>query len=412
MNKINDLLNKIKTKIKKNFCFLDKNRKFNLMEVVALLIITSVFGMFAGGVLMYQKGTLNYGIKKELREFMNMYAEILNEYYTDIKEDGLLESGVKGMISYLGDPYSVYMDEPTSIAFNEKINGEYVGIGIEIIQYIDYTVEVKDSYENGPAYIAGIRKGDILKKVDDKDVTKMNLVDISNLVKGKEGTKVKITVLRNDRELDFMITRGSVDIKSIESDMLSYQDNKIGYIKIDIFAANTSEQFEEELKKMEEEGLDSLIIDVRNNSGGYLSSVSKILSLFLEKGDLIYQMKTKDKIEKVYDKTSESRNYKIAVLVNGVSASASELLTASIMETYNGYIVGTKTFGKSKVQKTQELSNGGMIKFTYQEWLTPNGNNIGDIGITPQYEVEYEFNENMNFDSQIQKALELLTQSE
>ena len=370
--------------------------------------------MLAGGILMYGKGALNYGIKKELSEFVDTYTEVLNEYYKDVEEKGLLEAGINGMVNYLGDPYSVFMDTETSTAFNEKVNGEYVGIGTEIIQYSDtLKIEFANVYENGPAYEAGIQKGDELKKVNDEDISQKSLSEISKLVKGKEGTTVKITILRGDEELDFVVKRKSIDIESVASEIIEYNDKKIGYIAIDIFAANTNEQFKKQLQSLEKNKIDSLIIDVRGNSGGYLTTVNDILSLFLKKGELIYQLKTKDKIEKIYDKTDERRNYKVVVLVNGGSASASELLTSAMKDTYHAFTVGTTTYGKSKIQKTQDLSNGTSIKFTFQEWLTPEGVSIGDKGITPEYLVEYEpASEENEYDSQLQKALDLLAYKE
>ena len=402
-------------KIKKSdyFKFLDKDKKFNLMEVVALMIITVIIGMLFGGILMYGRGAINYGLRKELNEFVETYTEILNEYYTDFDSNGLLEAGVNGMISFLGDPYSVFMDKEESVAFNEKVNGEYVGIGTEIIQYSDLKVEIKSCYKDGPADIAGLKEKDVIIKVNDEDVREKNITDISNLVKGKKGTSVKITVLRDNEELSFDVKRDSIDIKSIKGEIIEYNDSRVGYITIDLFAANTYEQFKEELERLEKDKIDSLMIDVRGNSGGYLTTVNDILQLFLKKGDMIYQLKTKNKIEKFYDKTDEHRNYKVAILVNGGSASASELLTAAMKETYKAYTIGTITYGKSKVQKTHELSNGSMVKFTFQEWLTPNGTSVGGTGIEPEYVVTYVASDTENkYDSQQQKALDLLTNVE
>ena len=358
MERIKNILSNTKQKLKKTFKFVSKNNKYNFMEVVALMIIASIFGMLLGGVLMYKKGSLNTGIKKELNEFLNTYTEVLNEYYEEIPAQELLEAGVKGMISYLGDPYSVYMDKDTTTAFNEKVNGEYVGIGTEIIMYADGKVEFKDVYEDGPAYDAGIRNGDILVKVDGTKIENMKLTEISKLVKGKVGTKVKITVLRNEEEKKFEVKRKNIDIQSVTSNIIEYNNKKVGVITISLFAANSANQFKTELEKIEHDGIDSLVIDVRGNSGGYLTTVTDILSLFVKKGEVLYQLKTKDEIEKIYDKTDEKRDYKVAVLVNGGSASASEVLASCMKETYKAYIVGTTTYGKSKVQKTQDLSNG------------------------------------------------------
>lgn len=410
-DKLKDSFKNVKNKVKTSIKFVSKKNQYNFMEVVAIMIITTIFGMFLGGILMYRKGSLNMGIKKELNEFLDTYTEILNEYYEEIPENELLEAGVKGMIGYLGDPYSVYMDKDTSVAFNEKINGEYVGIGTEIIQYSDGKIEFNDVYEDGPAYEAGIRVKDILIKVDDTDISDKTLSEVSSLVKGKAGTKVKITVLRDDEEKTFEVKRKSIDITSVTSDIIEYKDSKVGLLTISLFAANTNLQFEKELKELEKKKIDSLIIDVRGNSGGYLNVVSDILSHFIKKGEMLYQLKTKDKIEKIYDKTEDKRNYKVAVLVNGGSASASELLASCMKDTYKAYTVGTVTYGKSKVQKTQDLSNGATIKFTFQEWLMPSGESVGGKGMEPEYVVPYEASDTEHeYDSQMQKALDLLTE--
>ena len=410
-DKLEDSFKNLKNKVKKSFKFVSKKNQYNFMEVVAIMIITTIFGMFLGGILMYRKGSLNMGIKKELNEFLDTYTEILNEYYDEIPENELLEAGVKGMIGYLGDPYSVYMDKDTSVAFNEKINGEYVGIGTEIIQYSDGKIEFNDVYEDGPAYEAGIKVKDVLIKVDDTDISDKTLSEVSSLVKGKVGSKVKITILRDDEEKTFEVKRKNIDITSVTSDIIEYKDSKVGLLTISIFAANTAEQFEKELKELENKKIDSLIIDVRGNSGGYLNVVSDILSHFIKKGEMLYQLKTKDKIEKIYDKTEDKRNYKVAILVNGGSASASELLASCMKDTYKAYTVGTITYGKSKVQKTQDLSNGGTIKFTFQEWLMPSGESVGGKGMEPEYVVPYEASDTEHeYDSQMQKALDLLTE--
>ncbi len=406
-------LKNIKSTLKKYTNFVDKKNKFNLMEVVCLMIITSIFGMFVGGILMYRKGALNVGIKKELNEFVETYTEILNDYYKDVSEEGLLEAGINGMVNFLGDPYSVYMDEEASTAFLEKVMGEYVGIGTEIADYGDGKIEFQNVNQDGPAYKAGIRDKDLLKKVDDKDIKDMSLTDISNIVKGKEGTTVKITVLRDEKEMSFKVKRENIDIQSVTKELIEYNDKKIGYLVMDIFAANTSKQFETALKELEKEKIDSLIIDVRSNSGGYLTAANEIISMFTKKGDVIYELKTKEKIEKILDKTETKREYPVAILVNGGSASASEVTTAALKESYGAIVVGTTTYGKGKVQKTQELSSGASIKYTFQEWLTPKGNSIDGEGIKPDYEVEFKASDTENkYDSQLQKALDVLAEGE
>ncbi len=407
------LLPKLKNNIKKSLSFLNKKNKFNMMEVVALMIITTIFGMFLGGVLMYKKGALNTGIKKELNEFVNTYTEILNEYYEDISSEGLLEAGISGMVDYLGDPYSVYMDEEASTAFLEKVSGKYIGIGTTIGEYMDGSIKIQEVNKDGPAYKAGLREGDILIKVDNKDIKDKKVSDISTLVKGKEGTTVTLTVTRDGEELTFKVKRESIDIESVSSEVITYKDKKIGYLIIDIFALNTASQFENKLKELEKEDIEALVIDLRGNSGGYLTTVTDIISLFVPKGKVIYQLKTKDEIEKIIDKTSDKRDYKIALLVNGGTASASEVLTEALVEENKAITIGTITYGKGKVQKTQELTNGASIKYTFQEWLTPSGKSIDEKGIKPKYEVVYEKDEEKDkYDTQLKKALELLAEGE
>ena len=192
------------------------------------------------------------------------------------------------------------------------------------------------------------------------------------------------------------------------------QDNKkIGYINISIFTSITTKQFKKQLAKLEDKEIDGLIIDVRDNSGGYLSTVTDISSLFLKKGQIIYQLSSKSGVEKIKDNTKESRSYPIAVIINKNSASASEILAGAIKESYKGYVVGTKTYGKGTVQQVKKLSDGSMIKYTIENWLTPDGNWINEKGIEPTDEVElskeyYENPTNEN-DNQLQKALEVVS---
>ena len=306
-DKFNKLKENLNSKFKEALTFINKKNKYSFMEVVALMIIASIFGMLLGGVLMYKKGSLNTGVKKELNEFFNTYTEVLNEYYEDIEGQKLLEAGVKGIISYLGDPYSVYMDKDTATAFNEKVNGEYVGIDTEIVQYQDGKIEFTKVGEDGPAYLAGIRVGDVLLKVDGVSITEKTLTEVSSLVKGEENTKVKLTILRNDEEKTYEVKRKKVDIQSVKGEIIDYNDSKVGLLTISIFASNTATQFEKELKALEKEEINSLIIDVRGNSGGYLSTVTDILSHFIKKGEVLYELKTKDKIEKIYQTGNRAR---------------------------------------------------------------------------------------------------------
>ena len=396
-NKIVNFYNK---KIKKN------KVKFNMLETVVFMLIVFAFGLIIGGIIMYGKGSF-YKSSNSLNEFVMAYNEIKSSYYQDVDDEKLLEAGISGMIRYLGDPYSTYMDKDTASDFNEDVEGTYQGIGAEIKFDEKGNVVFGKIFEGSPAEKAGVLENDMLLEIEGKSVKGMTLSNIANTVKGKKNTKVKIRIKREE-EKDITITRGVVDNTSVTSEKLEKNNKKIGYIYISVFASNTAKQFKKELEKLEKDGIDSLIIDVRGNSGGYLTTVGEIISIFTKKDEPIYQLKTKEKVEIVRDKTEENREYKIVVLADGGSASASELLVGALKETYEATIVGTKTFGKGKVQKVATLSSGAIFKYTHQEWLTPNGNYIDGKGVEPDILEKYIYDEKGK-DNQKEKAIEVIS---
>lgn len=411
MNKIkNKGLANLKNKIKKFYeKKIKKSRlKFNMLETVVLMLIVFALGLVIGGIIMYGRGIFSSS-SISLNEFASTYNEIVDSYYQDIDKDKLLEAGISGMIKYLGDPYSTYMSKDVAKEFNEDIEGTYQGIGAEI-KYNDKNEPVFGRiFENSPAEKAGILENDKLLEVNGQEVTKYTLSEIAEIVKGEKGTNVTLTIMHEEKTKKVVVTRGVVDNVSVISEIIEKNDKKIGYIYISVFASNTTKQFKKELEKLEKDKIDSLIVDVRGNSGGYLTSVEDMISLFIKKDEPIYQLKTKDKIEIIKDKTEDARNYPIVVLVDGGSASASELLAGALKETYGAKLVGTKTFGKGKVQKITTLSSGALFKYTYQEWLTPKGNYIDGSGIEPDVEIKYVYDKN-NKDNQKEKAIEIISE--
>lgn len=393
-NKIIGFFNKIKS----------NSIKCSLGETIIYIVIVFGIGLILGGILMYNRKSSSLA----LNEFTSTYNELVDNYYQKIDEDELLEAGISGMIKYLGDPYSTYMNKSEAENFNEDVDGTYQGIGAEIKYNEDNLPTIGEVFENTPAEKSGIKENDILLKVDGVSVKDKTLAEIAEIVKGTKGTKVNLLVKRGNEEKNFTIIRAVVDNISVMSEIIESNNKKIGYIYISIFASNTTKQFKKELNKLEKEKIDSLIIDVRGNTGGYLTTVTDIISLFTKKDEVIYQLKTKGKTEKIYDKTSEYRKYPVVVLADGGSASASELLVGAFMETYNATVVGMKTYGKGRVQKVTTLSSGALYKYTYQEWLTPKGNYIDQVGITPNIEINYEY-VNDNSDSQKNKAIEVLS---
>ena len=381
--------------------------KYNILELIIIIVIVFGLGLIIGGIVMHSRGSFK-GSEMSLNEFISTYNEIVENYYQDVDKDKLLESGISGMLRYLGDPYSTYMDKDSATEFNEDVDGTYQGIGAEIKYNSDNLPIINRVFENSPAEKAGLKANDIILKVNDEDVTKLSLSALADKVKGDKETDVKITIKRDGEEKEYTLTRAIVDGLSVTSEVIEKNNKKIGYIYISIFASNTTGQFKKELEDLEKKGIDSLIIDVRGNHGGYLTTVTDIISLFIKKDAPIYQLKTKENVEIIYDKTDESRDYPIVVLTDGISASASELLAGALSETYGATIVGTKTYGKGKVQRVSTLSSGAMFKYTYQEWLTPNGNYIDQKGIEPDVEIKYEYNEK-GIDNQKDKAIEVIS---
>ena len=237
-------------------------------------------------------------------------------------------------------------------------------------------------------------------------------MEVSKLIKSKN-KEIEIIVNREGKEKKFTLNLDEVDIESVTTEIYKRNGKKIGYIRFNIFASNTYGQFEKKLRELENKKIDNLIIDVRSNSGGYLSSVTDIVSLFLGKNKVIYQLDTRGVVEQIYSETKESRNYKIAVLIDKASASASEILAAAMQESYGATVIGTNSFGKGTVQTTYKLKSGSTVKYTIQKWLTPKGNWVNKVGVKPDIEVElteeYLNNPSDENDNQLQKAIEELS---
>lgn len=395
------------------FLFSDRD-SYTFSEVFGITIFSLVLGAFACiSVFAVFFGGRNYfKLSKELGKFYDVYEVLIDNYYGEVDKEELIEEAISGMVSSVGDVYTNYNSQASTDTFNEMVNGTYEGIGC-VIQQQEKQVVVLEVYEDTPAMKAGLKAGDILKSVDDMDALETGTEKLSNYIKEEATGKVKMKVLRDDEELEFTLERGKVEIPAVASKIFDKNDKKIGYIGISLFSSVSAKQFERELEKLEEDGIDSLVIDVRGNNGGYLSSVTSIVSSLLPKGEVIYQIQKDDDKKATKDKTNVHREYPIAVLTNGSSASASEILAAAIKESYHGFVVGTKTYGKGTVQQVKSLSDGSMVKYTVENWLTPDGNWINGEGIEPTDEVilneEYVENPTDDTDNQLQKALDLVS---
>lgn len=387
---------------------------FNTAEVVLIVFISILFGVIVGCLLTFTK---SYDIDDpNLKEIMSTYEAIKDNYYEDVDEKELVNAAVNGMTSVLQDPNSYYMDKEATDSFNQQINGSFVGVGMSVYHGESDNIIV-EIFKDSPAEKAGLQVNDIVTKVGDTDVRGMALTELTNLIKGEKDTVVNITVLRDDKEMSFDVTRGTIELTSVTNKIIEGENKKIGYINISVFASNTYEQFNKSLKSLEKQDIDSLIIDVRNNPGGHLNQAEKILSLFFNKKTVLYQLDTKGSIEKKYSTGDGKRKYEVVVLVNEGSASASEILASCFKENYkNAKIVGTTTYGKGTIQNALELSTGVTVKYTVQKWLTSKGEWINEVGIEPDVVVgqseEYYSTLSDEDDVQLQKALGVLTGKE
>lgn len=384
-------------------------RTFSSFEVGFLLFIFLMFGIVLGCMItLCGKSVLGFKLDDDLLEFTSVYNYIKNNYYEDVDSKELIKSGISGMLGSLDDEYSYYMDKENTESFNTTVDGKYIGIGLTI-QYYEGVTTIIDMYESSPAAKSGLKAGDIIIKVNNKDVTKKDSNQIAKMISGKIGKEVTITVKRDSKELTFKMKVAEIDIPSVFSEVKAENNHKIGYIAIDNFAANTYKQFKKHIERLEKNGIESLIIDVRDNSGGHLSQVKEILELFFDKKKVLYQIETKGKAERVYSSTNDSRKYEVVILTNEASASASEVLAVCFKENYKkSTVIGTTTYGKGTVQKAVDLSSGSSIKFTTQKWLTPSGEWINEKGVKPNIEIKNS--EDSEEDLQLKEAIKVLAE--
>lgn len=349
-------------------------------------------------------------VSDETEKKLSALKALINENYLGEVDEEELEQGLyEGYISGLDDPYSVYYDEEATKSFAEATEGEYSGIGAVLTQDKDSgIITLTHIYEDSPAMKAGLKDNDILYKVEDMEVTGEDLNDVVSNIKGEKGTKVGLTVLRGKKNDEVTVTaiRDTIEVQTVEAKML---ENQIGYLAISEFDSVTYDQYVEGLEELEGQGMKALVVDLRGNPGGNLSTVCDILDLMLPEGLIVY---TQDKNGNQQKATSDDENQftlPMTVLVNGNSASASEIYAGAIQDYGLGKIVGTQTYGKGVVQQIFDLKDNTCVKLTISEYYTPKGRNINGKGITPDVVVEYELDENNpEADNQLEKAIEEL----
>lgn len=390
---------------------------FTNVEVIFLIVVTAILSILMTYVVVsafYLKEETKQKNSEDtaLQEFIDTYQNVLDSYYEDVDEQELIDNAIKGMLSGLDDPYSTYLDKNTSSNFDATLAGTYQGVGLEVYNDQDMNIVVSRVFENSSADKAGIQAGDIIKKIDDKDLTKQKTSEFSNYTKKKKDGKFQVVYTHEGEEKTAKLEKSIIIIQSVSSEVIERNNHKMGYIQIDIFSATTYSQFKKAVEKLEKEQVEGMVIDLRGNTGGHLTVVSDMLSLFMDKKHVLYQIEDKDKKTKYYSTGKETKDYPVVVLQNEGSASASELFTAAMKESYGAKVVGTKSYGKGTVQELNTLQDGTQYKFTTKKWLTPKGNWVHKKGITPDVTIElndsYLENPTHDNDDQFQKAFVVL----
>ena len=365
--------------------------------------ITALFSAltFTGTVLFMQYHYRRTAEKFERLADLDSYVQ--ENFYTEYDEETLIDSMLKGYVSGLGDRYSHYMTPEEYNALMTKEAGKTIGIGVTVKQTETHFLEVIEVQENSPAQKAGIQAGDIFTKVENENIAELGYEEAVEQVKGEEGTTVHLTLERKGKEQEVSIVREAFDVQTVAGELL---DGHIGYIQISSFRENTVEQFEKELDELLKAGADSLLFDVRNNGGGLLSALEKILDPLLPEGDIATATYQGGKTQVVVKSDAKELNLPMVVLVNGNSASAAELFSASLRDFRGAKLVGTQTFGKGIMQVTAKMEDGGGLTLTVATYQTTKSECYHEIGLTP--DVVVEISENDTTDVQLEAAKKLL----
>jgi carboxyl-terminal processing protease len=371
-------------------------------RAVLLLVLIGIFcgslgTMFWIGPEQFsERSGIDFSVSGESRngsevnfEKLNTTLELLeDQHVTKIDRQTLMSGAINGMVGAMEDPYTTYMDVEESKHFADGIDSSFEGIGAEVILEDD-KVKVVLPYKGSPAEKAGVRSNDYILSVNGDSLKGLDLRQAIKKIRGPKGTQAKLMIERIgvSEPIQIIVVRDKIPIETVHAKLLT---NKIGKIEITQFSTNTAEHFNKALLNLEEQGMRGLIIDVRNNPGGLLDSVSEILENFVPKDQILYQKKTRDKEVEITYSNGSSKSYPITVLINENSASASEIMAAALKETIGSKLIGTKTFGKGSVQATyaDHFKDGSNLKITVAKWLTPKGNIINKKGVKPDFEVK------------------------
>lgn len=374
-----------------------------ILSVAAVCIAKGYIHIGVNGDVYIQSDAVtdSDGIGSEVEGKLNAIDSVLESFYFgDVDDETAKDNIYKAYLSSYGDKYTMYYTADEYKALKESTNGKFYGIGAVCQLSGEGGVLLVDVYDNGAGYQAGLRSGDRVVNVDGRDITGMELSSAVALIKGDKGTSVTLEVIRGTERLTFSAVRDAVEAKTVSYTLL---DNNIGYLSISQFEEVTTKQFKATVEDLQSQGMKGLVIDIRNNPGGLLDTVVGMLKYMLPDGLIVYTEDKQGNRKEYKGQDNDEFNLPLAVIVNGNSASASEIFAGAIQDYGKGTIIGTQTYGKGIVQTVKPLTDGSAIKFTIAKYFTPKGQDIHGKGVTPDMVVEYDTDADV--DTQLDAAI-------
>lgn len=383
--------------------------KFLKKQVISLGVVAIISAAIGGSVVYFLE---NQQTDPQLAKVNHVYQQIQDNYYDKVNRKTLAQGAIKGMLDSLDDPYTTLLDGEQKTALNDKLSNQIVGIGA-VVSILDNQVTIVEQPKKGtPAAQAGLQKGDIIEKVDEKPVKDLSIDEVVSQIKGKENTVVHLQLKRGQQVFQKAITRKAVHLSAVKS-QIDANNPQIAFIHIDTFGVQTSRDLQDEIKTLRKHHVKAFILDLRQNGGGLLDEGEKVASMFLKNGQTIVKFAEKDQVTQV-DKANAKLDYgfkvqePVVVLVDGQTASAAELVAAALKESAKIPIVGQKTFGKGTVQLVSSLDEDSEIKLSTQKWLTPKGNWVHKKGLSPDVLVALPTAQQLNtFNNQLNNQEEL-----
>ena len=372
-----------------------------LKTIIAVLLIAIISSISTLGLIYYALGFNEQGFSNLMR-FITAYRFIETKYVNDTDDVKLIDGAIDGMVKSLNDPHSNYLSPKMYKTLMEQTEGSFAGIGVVMGMDNEQKIHIVGIMENSPGQKAGLQEGDEILAVDGVPVTQMAFDEVAAHVRGQAGTDVVLTIMRDNTNQDITITRDNIKLKTVGHKMF---DNNIGYIQIVSFSEDTANEFNEAYNDLKNQGMKALVLDLRNNPGGLLTTCVEIAKKLVPKGEIV-SIVDKQGNKETYSSSLEAPEYPLVVLINKNSASASEILSGAIQDTKAGTIIGNTSYGKGSVQTILPMFEDDAVKLTIAKYYTPSGRSIDGTGITP--DIEINLDENATSDTQLDKALEIL----